>query len=48
LLGSPRQKYQGTEIVLSPGLKAVPELLLIAVVASPWILSYFNRGAAGG
>jgi hypothetical protein len=31
----------GIDIVLSPGLKPNPELLLIASVASPWIITYF-------
>jgi hypothetical protein len=48
LLGLPRPKLQGVEIDLSPGLKTVPELLLIAVVASPWISGPVNSGGADG
>jgi hypothetical protein len=48
LFGLSLRDYRGTEIVLSPGLKAVPELLLIAAFASPWIFSYYDAGGGGG
>jgi hypothetical protein len=48
LLGSFPQNFRGTEIVLSPSLEAVPELLLIAGVASPWLIGYFTRDGGGG
>jgi hypothetical protein len=31
----------GIDIVLSPGSKPSPELLLIAAVASSWMITYF-------
>jgi hypothetical protein len=34
----------GIDIVLSPGLQPSPELLLIASVASHWMITYFNTG----
>jgi hypothetical protein len=48
LFGLSLQKYRGTEIVLSPGLKAVPELLLIAACASPWISTTTTGVARAG
>jgi hypothetical protein len=48
LLGLNRPRYQEIEVLLSPGLKVVPELLLIAAFASPWISSYFHQAGAAG
>jgi hypothetical protein len=48
LLGVPWwRKDQAIEIILSPGLRVVPELLLIAAVASHWIVRYFGSGGGG-
>jgi hypothetical protein len=37
----------GIDIVLSPGLKPSSELLLIASVASPWMITYFHSPPPG-
>jgi hypothetical protein len=35
----------GIDVCLSPGLKPNPQLLLIAAVASPWMITYFQAEA---
>jgi hypothetical protein len=38
----------GIDIVLSPPLKLTPELLLIAAVASPCLITFFDSADGGG